>query len=415
MTVAALAVAIVMIVAATQAQAQTFTVLHTFTGGNDGGYPGGGGLTPDSVGNFYGTAAYGGSANAGTVFKMTRHGSDWIFSPLYSFQGGTDGNAPDTSVVFGPGGSLYGTTFYGGNSGCGQSGCGTVFKLTPPATICKSTLCPWTETVLHRFQGGSDGAAPAFAQPIFDRAGNMYGTTSGSGGAHANVYELSPSQGGWTYNILYTFTNGFDGGLCLNGVIFDQSGNLYGTTALFGYGYGTVFELTPSGSGWSFNLLHTFTNGSDGGESMSALIFDQSGNLYGTTHQGGQGNSGTAFEMTTSNGSWTLSTLYAFTGSFDQGPDNSLVMDTAGNLYGTTEGDGQYGYGSVYKLTPSGGGWTYTTLHDFTGGDDGFWPYSKLTVDASGNVYGMTEMGGTRGLCPSGGSYGCGVVFEITP
>ena len=175
-------------------------------------------------------------------------------------------------------------------------GCGTVFSLRPPASACKTASCDWQETVLYRFMGGNDGAYPIFAELILDGMGNLYGTTSGDGGSGCfgngcgTVYKLTSSDGGWTESVLYNFTGGSDGGLPSAGVIFDTAGNLYGTTHYggnlacnFGYGCGTVFQLTPSGSGWMEKVLYSFQGASDGASPVGGLIFDSSGNLYGST------------------------------------------------------------------------------------------------------------------------------------
>jgi len=422
-TQAVVIVFVLMVVFIPAAQAQTFQVLHTFTGGADGANPVGAGITMDKTGNLYGAAGYGGlteprcvfAGSCGTVFKMTRKGSGWIFNTLYEFMGGIDGDVPDAPVAFGPDGVLYGTTFNGGGNGCYQDGCGIVYTLKPPPTACKTALCPWTETVLYRFTGGSDGAQPAFGALTFDQAGNFYGTTSWGGkySYYGNVYELTPYNGQWTQNVLYSFTGGNDGGASWSGVIFDASGNLYGTTTEGGYDSGgTAFELTPSGQGWALNVLHEFQPSTEGYSAFGNLIFDSSGNLWGTNRYGGAGEAGTVFELTPSNGSWDLTVLHSFTGS--NGPQAGLVMDQAGNFYGTAVTAGKYAAGSVFKLSPSGGGWTYTVLHDFTGGSDGAQPYGQIVLDSSGNLYGTTFEGGMTGgdIC---GSYGCGVVWEITP
>lgn len=143
---------------------------------------------------------------------------------------------------------------------------------------------------------------------------------------------------------------------------------------------------------------------------MGGLIFDPSGNLIGSTAIAGSGGTGTVFELTPSGNTWAFDLLYSFVGNFD-GPRGSLIMDSAGNLYGTTVGAGQYSKGSVFKLTPSSGGWTYTSLHDFTGGSDGGYPIGNVTFDASGNLYGTASSGGTGTACYEG----CGVVWKITP
>jgi uncharacterized repeat protein (TIGR03803 family) len=182
---------------------------------------------------------------------------------------------------------------------------------------------------------------------------------------------------------------------------------LYSTTKLGGASDGgTVFRLTYSGSGWTKSVLHSFQWDSDGALAYGAVISDQSGNLYGTTASGGSGGGGTAFMLSPSDGGWTPTVLYSFAGSNLQGSHAGLAMDSAGNLYGTTYGDGAYGVGSVFKLTPSNGGWTYTSLHDFTGGDDGGTPEGGVTLDANGNLYGTANIGG---------AYSFGVVWEITP
>jgi uncharacterized repeat protein (TIGR03803 family) len=400
-----LAVVLVLTAAITQpAQAQTYSVIHNFTGGQDGANPEAG-LTLDKAGNLYGTAAGGGAGNGGTVFSLAHKGSGWFMNPLYSFQGGSDGDFPMARVIFGPDGNLYGTTFLGGVEGCDNGqGCGTVFNLRPQPTACKTALCPWTETVLYRFTQGDDGGDP-FGEVVFDKAGNIYGTAY-NGGVVGNgvVYELVPSNGGWTETVLYSFAGGSDGEGPQAPVIFDTEGNLYGTTIFGGSGNnGTVFQLTPSASGWTEKVLYRFQNGSDGHKPLGRSVFDRLGNLYGTTENGGAGNGGTVVELTPLDGNWTYNLVYSFAGS---GGSDDLVMDAAGNLYGTTYSDGAYGWGSAFKLTPSNGGWTYTSLHDFTGGNDGGNPIGGLVFDANGNLYGTTY---------GGGKYRAGLVFEITP
>ena len=401
-TAAAIAIVFALTALAEEAQAQTFKVIHTFTGGGDGANPYAG-LTMDQAGNLYGTASVGGGGN-GAVFRLSKKGSGWVFTPLYSFQGPPDGATPQARVVFGPDGILYGTTSFGG--ACG--GCGRVFSLKPYPTACTTALCGWQETVLYNFQGGSDGMNPALGDLIFDQAGNLYGTTSRGGHyGYGTVFELVPSQGGWTEKVLYSFTGGGDGSQPFAGLVLDKAGNLYGTTAYGGtYGWGTVYELTPSGSGWTVNVLHTFQGGNDGRYAFGGLIFDQSGNLYGDNWYAGQYVGGTVFKLAPSNGSWTYSVVYSLSGSGYRGPAASLVMGGAGNLYGTTLNDGPYGSGNVFRLAPSGGGWTYTSLYDFTGGNDGGEPICNVTFDANGNLYGTTYYGG---------AYGYGVVWEITP
>ncbi len=189
--------------------AQTWTWLHSFTG-PDGSAPQAG-VTMDAAGNLYGTTSEGGAHNQGTVFKLTRRGSSWTLTTLYSFSG-PDGSAPYARVLLGPDGSLYGTTYYGGSAGYG-----TVYRLQPPAGFCRSVQCSWTETVLYSFQGGGGGEYPVYGDLAFDQEGNIYGTAAGgSGGGNCQggcgvVYKLTRSGGSWTFGVLYPFQGGDDG------------------------------------------------------------------------------------------------------------------------------------------------------------------------------------------------------------
>jgi uncharacterized repeat protein (TIGR03803 family) len=419
----AIVLGLVIVVPTRTAQAQVFTVIHNFQGGADGAEPAYG-LTIDSSGTIYGSTFLN-DAGTGTIYALANQGSGWVLDPLYMFSGGSDGGVPYAGVIFGPDGTLYGTTAFGGVGTCqtggGKTGCGTAFNLKPPSRQPGAPSGFWTETVLYDFTGGGDGATPYGARPIFDKAGNLYGTAFGGGFVNDNcpagcglVYELVPSNGSWTEKILYSFTGLPDGSAPWAGVIFDQSGNLYGTTELGGaYGYGTIFELTPSGSGWKEKILYNFQNLDDGGRPYAGLIFDQSGNLYGATTTGGGSNGGTVFELTPSGGSWIFKTLYGFNGRGGQlakGPTASLVMDNGGNLFGATGGDGAYGYGAVFKLTRSGNSWSYTSLYDFTNGSDGQIPRTNLVFDKYGNLYGTAAGGQTLPDC--GGP--CGLVFEVT-
>lgn len=384
------------VAAAPPAQAQTYTVLHSFTGMQDGEYPYAG-LTLDRAGNLYGATpvSYGGEG-PGAVFKMSRKNGNWTFAPI--FNSGSFGN-----VTIGPNGSLYITGVYGE----GRNGAGSVFNLQPPQHFLPNLLAPWTGTVLHVFEGNNDGAGP-WGGVVFDGAGDIYGTTTaGLNGDRGSgtVYELTPSSGGYTESVIYAFS-GNDGAYPLSTLFIDAAGNLWGTTVEGGaYGDGTVFELSHSSSGWSETFLYSFTGGADGANPYGGLIADAAGNLYGATpgpYQAGVG--GTIFKLTPSAGSWTLSTIYTLANGGDEcGPRGTPAMDAAGNIYDTTTCIP--GYGSVFKLTYINGVWNYTTLHNFSG-NDGQYPQSGVTLDANGNVYGTTLYGGI---------YGNGGVFEITP
>lgn len=394
---------------AQSALAQSYAVIHSFTGQADGAYPFTG-LTIDAGDRMYGTTFGGGNGGYGTVFSLDASGSGWILSTLYSFSDGNDGAGPIAPLVFGPDGALYGSTSAGGGGPCLTSnnyrGCGTIFKLLPPPRSPASVVYSWTSSILYRFNG-TDGSYPQ-GDLTFDASGTMYGTTvNGGTPGWGLVYSLTQSHGNWTENILYQARNNGDGQYPWGGVVFDASGNIYGILAAGGQnGFGAIYKLAHSGSGWQENTLHTFSfQGNDGAYPQSGLIKDASGNLYGaTTHLPGAG--GSAFELTPSGGDWNYNFLDSFSGGINVGPEDKLVMDAAGNLYGTTFADGQYGYGSVFQLRRSGGSWSYRSLHDFTGGRDGGNPMSALAFDSSGNIYGTAS---------AGGDHNVGVVFKITP
>lgn len=388
---------------------QTLTILHVFTGGGDGGSPYAG-LIFDAAGNLYGTTALGGQGSCtggcGTAFKLTHRASSWVLTPLYYFQGGSDGGYPEARLTFGPDGRLYGNT-------CGEdliehcagppdspaNGDGTVFRLGPPARVPRNILGGWMQTVLYPQAGTPSG------QLIFDQAGNIYGTNGSC------VFELTPSEGGWTPSSLYCFTGGNDGEDPASGVVMDQAGNLYGTTAHGGgadycfSGCGTVFELTPSASGWTETILHSFQGGDDGYFPAGGLTFDRFGNLYGPTAGGGSGGGGTVFTLTPSSGSWAFQTIYPLVGQQCEeppGPYDTLAIDGTGSLYGATLCDGSGG--NVFKLTPRpDGGWTYLNVYQFDNGYGGL--VGGVTLDANGNIFGTSWQGGEN----------YGAVWEITP
>ncbi len=388
------------------AQAQTFSVIHTFTGGRDGGNPQSG-LTQDAAGNLYGTTYAGGYGGYGTVYKMSHSADGWLLTPLYEFQGGYDASHPGARVIFGPDGSLYGTTYSGGGGNCSYygPGCGTVFKLTPPASACKTAICPWTETILY--SAATNNGYSLAGEVAFDHAGNLYATVALGGPLDGGyVFELTPYGGHWTSQILYAFNP--DDGDCndpRSGVIFDRFGNMYGT-ADTGYNYGAVYELTPSGSGWTEKIVVGF-NGSNGDGSEASLVADANGNMYGTTFDLGPNGGGTVFELTPSGGNWLFSLIYGFTYFSNEGSGllAPVSIGADGNLYGTTF-ECEYCKGTVFQLAPSTGGWNNNVLYRFTGGDDGGYPYSNVVFDASGNMYGTASYNG---------AYNGGVVWEITP
>ena len=396
-------------IAMQSAQAQTFQVLHSFTDGLDGAEPWAG-VTVDQQGNVYGTTVYGGTSNRGTVFKLAHQGSGWIFSPLYSFSA-NDGQFTKAPLTIGPDGTLFGATYNGG-----AAGLGTVYNVRPPATPCRGVICFWTEAVLYSFTGAPDGAGPGYGALVFDQAGNLYGTTTYGGTNNGGVvYTLTRSQQSWAESVIYALSDLHTGTNPYSGVIFDNAGDLYGTTSTAGgSGDGAVYELTPFGSGWTGQFVYAFPVRDPGAGSTpyGGGIFDAAGNLYGDTVNGGANGVGTIYQLMPNGGSWTETVLYSFTGNYE-GPQYGLAIDAAGNLYGTTFQGGLDQLGNVFRLSPSNGQWVYTDLYDFTGGDDGAYPLGGVAVDANGNLYGTTEIGGTRG---GNCSYlGCGTVWEITP
>ena len=371
-------------------QAQTFSVIHNFTGGLDGEDPSSG-VTVGPSGVLYGTTP-GGENNTGTVFKLSRANSSWVFTPLYEFPEGSDAGYPFGGVVIGPNGALYGTT------DGGDLNPGTVFELRPPPTFCRSVLCYWNETVLHAFTGQpTDGANPEYVNLAFDQAGNIYGTTVGGGMSNGGTtFELTPSGGGYTESI-YSFRDGYPS----YGVVLDIAGNVYGTTA------GTVYQLMPSSGGWVENVLVHF-DGTNGSDPISGLLIDASGNLYGTTFGGGQNNGdGVVYKLAPSGGGFTYSALYTFSSYCES--YGGVAMDAAGDFFGGCYVGGAHGNGWIYELTNCSQACTVVDLHDFSG-SDGSGPYGAPALDANGNLYGTTLSGGT-GNCDSGA--GCGVVWEI--
>jgi uncharacterized repeat protein (TIGR03803 family) len=387
--------------------AQTFTMLYSFTGGTDGAFPEGG-VILDSSGNLYGTSTGAGQAGLeGSVFKLSPKGK---FTLLHSFgTGGAGGDEPTGNLVRTSDGDLYGTTLAGGSG----SGYGIVFQLDKKDNF----------SVFYNFNG-TDGAQPSGL--TIDAAGNLYGAAGGGsytcdGADHVGcgvVYRLDPSG---NETVLHAFKDGRKGSLPDAGLLLDTAGNLYGTTHGSFNPYSTVvFELDAAGSE---TVLYTFKWDNPNGPAPNRnLIQDTVGNFYGTTRFGGLqtgicksfGPCGLVFKVDP-NGNETV--LYAFTGGADGfSPRGGLVMDAAGNLYGTTAAGGTFndncalGCGVVFKLDPSS---NLTVLHSFAGAD-GDAPLTGLTMDAAGNLYGTTIRGGNLNDCPNGNFNGCGVVFKIT-
>jgi uncharacterized repeat protein (TIGR03803 family) len=360
---------------------------------------------------------------------------------VHNFTGGSDGGGPVDGLLVDAKGSLFGTT-----SGGGAAGAGTVFLVDTHGT----------QTVLHSFQGGADGATPnggliqdaggtlfgtttaggtAGAGTVYsmrgktervlysfaggtadgatpqaglvrDASGKLYGTTSAGGASgHGTVYQLIPGKGGtWTEKVLYSFAGGSDGAVPVGRVALDSAGNLYGTTSEGGtFGSGTVFQLAAQAN-WKENILHTFQNTNDGYTPYAGLVADAAGNFYGAATGGGSNGGGTIFELSPSNGSYNFSVLASVPGWGVSGTFRDVLVQPNGVIYATTHCDGN-GAGSIFELTQSGGVWTYTLLYNFTGGSDGQFSISNLVLKGN-QLYGTTIYGGSKGA---------GTVYAFTP
>lgn len=380
----------------TAMQAQTYTVLYSFTGGADGGEVIGG-LIQDSSGNLYGTTSAGGNSSCsvinpgcGVVFKLSPTGQETV---LYTFNGGTDGAMPQAGVIRDAHGNLYGTTARGGNPSCpwgNGTGCGTIFKIDPTGK----------ETVLYRFTGGQDGAVPA--APLYrDRSGNLWGTTQFEGFAGSQcfgpgcgtLFRLDPKGRLASYLFKGAPT---DGSWPLAGVIADSAGNLYGTTQFGGANNsGIIFKVSTSGR---ISTLYTFDVNTGDGAGPTGLLLS-GGQLYGPTTAGGTQQTGAVFQL----GAGGEKVLYSFgiTNGFSYTPQGVMVRDASGNLYGTASISGDFGF--LYKLDSNG---NFTDLHDFFGPPDGEMPMAGVIMDSAGNLYGTTQ---------SGGNPGPGTIFKYTP
>jgi uncharacterized repeat protein (TIGR03803 family) len=365
-------------------------------------------VVADGAGNLYGTTLGGGVNKYGCVFELSSSDSGgWNETVLYNFSGGLDGGSPWAGLIFDKAGNLYGTT-----EGGGPYGVGVAFELSP------SSNGGWTETVLHSFGNGTDGAGPQ-SNLIFDKGGNLYGTTLGSVGTRrgGSVFKLSPGQSGWTETVLYTFPTsalGPDGNGPAGGVVMDRKGNLYGATGFGGEdGYGAVYELALLKDGsYKESVINSFDL-SDGWEPQSGLTIDRSGTLYGTTVGGGGGPCfcGLVFRLKkNSAGIWTENVLHQMTGNDGASTQGPVVFDSLGNLFavGQFGGGGSNTFGSVFELTPTPSGpWKETVLHIFdllSNPNDGADPYAGVIV-GPGQLFGTTNAGGPLFE---------GTVFEIT-
>ena len=383
------------------ARAQTETLVHQFSGSPDGATPCAALILKGTT--LYGTTWEGGSGTGvtgyGIVYALTTTGKETI---LHTFTANTqapyDGVEPLGGVTVYKG-NLYGTTLGGGLYD--GEGYGTIYEITKSGK-------KYVETVLYAFSGGLDGANPEYGTLVFDKAGNLYGTAVG-GGYYGNgvVFKLA----GGILTTLHSFNQaGGDGYNPDSGVALDTKGNVYGTAPGGGaYGYGVLYEITAAGQ---YSILYNFTGGADGGTPRSALVY-KGGKLYGTAQSGGAGctwGCGVIFEYTLAKGkkSGKETVLHTFNGTDGLYPlYGPLVFDQQGNIYGTTSDGGPTNQGNVYKLAPDG---TLTTLYNFDGQPDGSTPFSGVVLDTKGNVYTTGAYGGNYG-----GEYGAGTVIKVTP
>jgi len=350
----------------------------------------------------------GGTNGYGTVFELTPSGSGWTETVLYNFVNLDDGVVPIGPVLFDKEGNLYGLAQQGGDLGHG-----TVFELSPDPTG------GWAKKTIYAFSGGSDGISPNGAL-VADGKGNLYGVTlTGGTGPCQNygpgcgtIFQLKRSNGSWKETVVFRFPGG-SGGQTPLGLTLDQAGNLYGTTSEGGSGgVGIVFKLSHSSGQWTESVLHAFSGGSDGSSPNSPLIFDNAGNLYGTTSEGSGGGCqygcGLVYELRpTAKGKWQEMVLHRFTDDAHDGatPYASLIFDQAGNLFGGTNEGGAYGIGVVFELMRNfDGKWNESVIQDFIGADYGFGP-GTLVVGKDHYLYGSA----------GGGAYNLGVVFQLSP
>src|SRR5215467_9388685 len=321
-------------------------VLYSFTGGTDGGEPYKG-VSIDRQGNLYGTAVTGGSGSCeggcGVVYKLTNSGGTWTQTVIYAFAGGNDGSGPGARVAVAPNGNLYGMTPTGGTYGLG-----TIYELHPNAGN-------WMFRVIHTFTGDADGSSGSAGRMLMDH-GQLYGAAT-SGGLYGAgvVFQLTPAAAGeWDFKTLYSFRDQPDGSFPYGALLRAPSGRVYGTTYYGGANdVGAVYELAPRPTGeWNERIIYSFQNGSDGNSPISNLVHDAAGNLYGTTSEGGLGR-GTIFKLSPNgSGQWTETVVHAFEGPPDGGFSyNGMVVDRFGNFYGARVHGGQNDDGSVYKFT----------------------------------------------------------------
>ncbi len=351
-------------------KASTTEVIYSFAGDEDGEYADTD-VAIDGAGNLYGSTVLGGDFGSGTVWQLAPSGTSWMHTVLYSFTSGTDGGEPYKGVTVDAQGNLYG---------------------------------------IHAFTGGDDGSGPG-ARVAVDPQGNVYGMTP-TGGAFGlgTIYQLHPrANGNYTFKVIHTFTGGTDGSSGSAGKMILRNGYFYGAATTGGaFGSGTVFELTPTPTGeWDFRTLYSFRGQPDGVFPYGALLFDRSGNIFGTTYYGGVNGLGAVYQLAPRpTGEWRERVLYSFAGGGDgNSPISQMNFDSVGNLYGTTS-EGGLGSGTIFKLTRGqDGSWVESLPHLFQGPPDAAFPYSGMS-NRGGSFYGATTHGGDDDE---------GAIYKFTP
>jgi uncharacterized repeat protein (TIGR03803 family) len=382
------------------AQASSTHVVYSF-GGSDGEYFDTE-LVRDSSGNLYGTSVEGGNFQSGDVFQLKRTPNGWTLTVLYSFTGGADGGEPYKGVTLDSHGNLYGTTVTGGSGGC-EGGCGVVYKLT-------HTQGRWNQSVIYSFTGGSDGSGPG-SPVVFDQQGNLFGATP-TGGANGlgTIYQMRPrSDGTWKLAVAHTFTGGNDGsGGSAGRLLFDSQGDIYGVATSGGaHGSGTAYQLSSVQQGrWRLKTLYAFKGQPDAGFPYGGLISDSAGNLYGTTYYDGKNDIGAIYELSQVDGKWQERVLHNFKGGLDgKRSISTMVSDATGNLYGTTiDGGSACDCGTIFKL--AAGERKYSVVYRFKGAPDGAYLYAGMVPGSAGRFYGITLQGGSAHI---------GALFKFIP
>jgi uncharacterized repeat protein (TIGR03803 family) len=403
------------------AAASTLKTVYSFTGKSGDGAGPIDGLVKGAFGAFYGVTTSGGAKGEGSVFALTFTGSSWTERVIYSFNE-TLGNTPRSQVIVDSAGALYGTTQHGSSTGQG-----VVYKLTPPSTANGT----WAPSILYKFPGGTPGQEPR-GRLLLDSNGVLYGTTY-NGGASASaggtkclfgcgvVFKLAPPANlgkAWTYSVIHMFRQGNDGSHPVKGLTADTSGALYGTTLNGGsqscnngidLGCGVVFKLTPPAAGkaqWTEQILYRFADNAGGQSTPTDLFLDSAGDVFGGAPTGGAGKVGLIYQLSPISGTagYKLIKVHNF---YEGTGISDLIADSAGDLFGTTNEAGAYGFGTIFEHNApatSGGPRTYGILYNFLAG--GGFPLSNLVQENNGSFLGLTQ---------GGGAHNAGSIYELTP